>query len=325
MKYNTLIAAGTFDNFHKGHEAYITHAFSIANRVFLTVTSDAYTTIHKPSAAPFTKRVEEIKKFLHEKDKDTKVIIVPIDDVFGITLNPELDINAILVTEKTYEGAIVVNKKRKEKGLSPLQIVTMPVVDAQNKMPISSSQIRLGTIDRSGTLFIDPKWTTQTHVLPQELRQRFHQPFGQLVQKIPDVPDEKTITVGDITTKRFLDAGKKPIIAIIDFFVERKLMFSSITELGFSPSERVITITNPSGEITKEVWSGFQDALEAVAKGQSCIVRITGEEDLSVLPLILSLPLGFHIFYGQPKEGLIWVEVTESLKKEVYQLLKRFL
>lgn len=325
MKYSNLIAAGTFDNLHKGHEAYLTYAFSLSEHVYIAITSDSYTAVHKPSVAPLAQREKRVKDFLLAKHAMAKATIVPIDDVYGIALRKDLHLDGILVTEKTRKGGELVNKKRKELGLNELPIEIAPLSKTQDNLPISSSLIRSGKIDRSGTLLIDPIWTTKTHILPQTLRERFHKPFGVLVEDIPELPEGKIVTVGDVTTKRFLDTGKKPILSLIDFVVERKQTFSSPADLGFTGKEHILPVANPAGMLTKQVWEVLQKAVALVLEGKQTVVIVTGEEDLCVLPLILSLPLGFHIFYGQPQQALVWVEITQAIKKEVYTLLQKFL
>jgi uncharacterized protein (UPF0218 family) len=71
--------------------------------------------------------------------------------------------------------------------------------------------------------------------------------------------------------------------------------------------------------------------------GNNCriAVRIEGEEDLLIIPAIISLPLGSIVIYGQPKlvyghppittkEGLVVVPITSSLKSKVDSILKKF-
>jgi len=42
MHYSHAVLGGTFDRIHKGHEALLLHAFSIADRVTIGVTSDEF-------------------------------------------------------------------------------------------------------------------------------------------------------------------------------------------------------------------------------------------------------------------------------------------
>ena len=54
------------------------------------------------------------------------------------------------------------------------------------------------------------------------------------------------------------------------------------------------------------------------------VIKIDGEEHLSVLPMVLCAPLGFVIFYGQPHEGVVKVEITEEKKEKAYSMTCKF-
>ena len=56
-------------------------------------------------------------------------------------------------------------------------------------------------------------------------------------------------------------------------------------------------------------------------KNQSIVLQIEGEEDLAVLPIILSAPLNSIIFYGQPNNGLVRVDVSEEVKERTKKLV----
>lgn len=59
-------------------------------------------------------------------------------------------LEAIVVSEETYKGALIVNRAREEKGLKPLDIVTIPIIKSYLGDKISSSLIRAGLIDPFG-------------------------------------------------------------------------------------------------------------------------------------------------------------------------------
>jgi uncharacterized protein (UPF0218 family) len=45
-------------------------------------------------------------------------------------------------------------------------------------------------------------------------------------------------------------------------------------------------------------------------------IIIKGEEDLLALPLFMYSPNGWTVFYGQPNEGLVVVEIDSDIKKK---------
>ena len=76
--------------------------------------------------------------------------IQPLSNKFGPTL--EGDFDAIVVSPETKPTAEEINKKRKQLGKKPLQIVVIPFVLSEDNQPISSSRIRRKEIDENGTM-----------------------------------------------------------------------------------------------------------------------------------------------------------------------------
>jgi len=73
--------------------------------------------------------------------------------------------------------------------------------------------------------------------------------------------------------------------------------------------------------------------LEFQDKPHPTLVFVDGEEDLLALPLILSLPQNYLLFYGQPPitdaqpptpAGLGLLVVTSNLKQKIQKLIDRF-
>ena len=165
------------------------------------------------------------------------------------------------------------------------------------------------------------------YVLPEDKRQYFKQPLGVLYRTEKEIKQiimafkentsiPKIISVGDVTTHLLIDHLLIPDLAIIDDRIQR--MESKIVPLD---SFRVEEVKNPSGTITKESWKTIHNSLGIYEN--KIIIKITGEEDLLVLPVILEAPLNSKILYGQPNEGLVVVTVTEEIKEKVQRLLLR--
>jgi uncharacterized protein (UPF0218 family) len=146
-------------------------------------------------------------------------------------------------------------------------------------------------------------------------------PWGEIIDKIPArINGLKTITVGDATTKKFNTNNVGQFLSIVDFQVQRKVLFKNISDLG-STNAKVKNINNPHAIITTELF----DAIQAVFTNKiKTVIIINGEDDLAVLPVLLIAPLGFNIFYGQPDQGLVQVIVSEENKEKAYQLIKNF-
>ena len=323
MKYKTIAAGGTFDHLHKGHKAFLLWLFEQAENVLLGITTDTFSAkTKKDSIQTFALRKNTVQKFLKEHNLLNKTDIVAIDDMYGPLLETTTKIDCIGATDDTYANALEINKKRHEKGLSKLQILKMPLVMEENKI-ISSSSIRNGVIGTDGKMWVKDEWKQYAHVLPKDLREELHKPFGNLLKNIPkDITSEKTITVGDVTTKLFLTNNIQPHLAIVDFIVERQQVHYSIEEFGFALNTQIIQIKNSAGHIGAKVWDLLEKSLQMSNK---TVIQVYGEEDLLVLPCILLSPLGYHIFYGQPQIGLVHIEVTEQTKKHAYAIMTGFL
>lgn len=165
------------------------------------------------------------------------------------------------------------------------------------------------------------------YILPEEEREYFKQPLGilyqteeEIIQVITSFTENssipKIISVGDVTTQLLIDNQILPDLAIIDERVQREE--SKIVTLD---SFQVEIVKNPAGTISKNSWKKIISSLEIYEN--KIIIKITGEEDLLVLPVILEAPLNSKVLYGQPNEGLVVVTVTEEIKNKVQRLLLR--
>jgi len=63
------------------------------------------------------------------------------------------------------------------------------------------------------------------------------------------------------------------------------------------------------------------DLLGEVWGERPVLIRISGEEDLVGVPVILFMPESGHVLYGQPLEGVVDVVVTAPLKEELRRLV----
>lgn len=331
MANNLIVCGGTFDHFHKGHQGFLNYALSIGREVIVGLTSDEYIEESKNTKAQFPQSIESYKnrerslrKFLSESKFKTKVTVQKIDDLFGSTLSKNKLIDAIVVSRETREGAQIINKKRGQMGMRELNILIAPLILAEDKGAMSSKRIRKGEIDRMGKLFINPLWLEKDLILPKELREELNKPFGEIVNEVRKSDNVfYVVTVGDETTKKFNKLCIKQNISVVDFKIARKKVFSSFFDLGFFQKETTATITNPAGRITNKLFSEILNIFNSGLE-KNIILKIEGEEDLAVLPVILAAPLNTEIYYGQPGLGLVKVQVLESSKELAYDLASKF-
>jgi len=121
--------------------------------------------------------------------------------------------------------------------------------------------------------------------------------------------------VGDFTAKNILDAGLHPDIVVID----HRTMRVEVDPLDHG-KKTVWNAYNPAGTITREACEILENAV--ILKREVSVI-VEGEEDLLVLPLIVLMPVGSIIIYGQPREGMVVVEVTDILKDWAKNFLNR--
>lgn len=64
--------------------------------------------------------------------------------------DPSLD--ALVVSPEADEEVVEINRRRTDRGIEPLEPIVVPHEDAEDRMPISSTRIVNGEIDKHGTL-----------------------------------------------------------------------------------------------------------------------------------------------------------------------------
>ena len=76
---------------------------------------------------------------------------MPLNDPFGLTISGK-ELDALIVSKETQRTAEKINEKRQISKLPPLEIIAVKMVPAENNVPISTTRIRTGEIDRNGHL-----------------------------------------------------------------------------------------------------------------------------------------------------------------------------
>ena len=145
-------------------------------------------------------------------------------------------------------------------------------------------------------------------------------PFGILIKE-KDVDEikinqfvkraHKIITVGDTTTNRLVGFGHIPDLSVIDN-KEKRVIKNKTTE--FQVDEK-IQCENKPGELNEDVIILIKKITLAEVYNKIQIV-VKGEEDLVALPLFMYSPDGWTVFYGQPNEGLVVVEVNDAAREK---------
>ena len=156
-------------------------------------------------------------------------------------------------------------------------------------------------------------------VLPDKDRQAFKEPLGtELYDSDLEEFEAKTplITVGDVVSLTFREHGIRPFLSIYDGMTERREMtgFAILVE-----NEEKEEVVNPAGAITR----GLVDCIRRCMEGSGGLIKVDGEEDLALLPVILLAPSGSDIVYGWPGKCMMRITTDESIKAKIEQLMFR--
>jgi len=145
-----VAVGGTFQFLHDGHAKLIEKAFEIAKdgKVHIGLTSDEM--LQKcHDIESYESRRAQLLQYLKEKGyPEDEYEVVKLDDPCGPSL--EEDFDYIVVSPETYPGAVKINNIREKRGKKPLEIVYVEYVMAEDGIPISSTRIAKGEIDRHG-------------------------------------------------------------------------------------------------------------------------------------------------------------------------------
>lgn len=154
-KFKVVAVGGTFDELHKGHKALLLKAFEVGEHVLIGLCTDEFVAkMNKPHpVASYGERLAELKDFLKAYGLADRAKIIPLNDVYGVTLQRGC-LEALVVSRETEPTARMINEERARLGLKPLNIVVIDMVPAENHKPISTTRIRKGEIDREGRLLI---------------------------------------------------------------------------------------------------------------------------------------------------------------------------
>ncbi len=149
-------------------------------------------------------------------------------------------------------------------------------------------------------------------ILREELRKYLSAPRGSLYtgdsvrRLIMKLEPQKTITVGDVVTKKFIEyRGEAPSVSFIDFKSER-LRREELDREFREKFDFIIEVRNEQGTIAREFILENLSEILTLDYNDRVLVIVHGEEDLLpfVTPYIKSVrPL--YVLYGQPKEGVV--------------------
>ena len=164
------------------------------------------------------------------------------------------------------------------------------------------------------------------YAITPELRTKFKEPFGTLIQgshdktmgKMKELVDKekppRTISVGDVVSRNLHEHDINPQLTIID---NKFLRNQPMPEKN--PPEKTVQVNNPQGTITEEAIFAIK---ESIKKNKHTHIVVDGEEDLLTLIAVLYAPENSFVVYGQPYSGIVVVKVTPEKKAQAKEFLK---
>ena len=155
--------------------------------------------------------------------------------------------------------------------------------------------------------------------VPEEKRHLFKEPFGALISEseLGERNANKTITVGDVVSLTVWRMGIVPDLAIYDGRTERREMTEFATLVEEQGLEKEVVI-NPAGTITRDLCDAIRNAF---VWGPG-LIRVEGEEDLALMPVILEAPIGADVIYGWPGKGMMVLVIDQAIKEKTKLLWK---
>lgn len=162
--------------------------------------------------------------------------------------------------------------------------------------------------------------------LTPETRRKLKNPIGKLIQgsfngtmkKFKDLVEKENppmvISVGDIVSKNLTENNMSAKLSVVD----NKVMRRRIQPIALV-ADKTVYVKNPPGTITEEAMAIIRKAIED--NGHIKLV-VEGEEDLLALVAALYAPENSFVVYGQPREGIVVVKVTNRKRAEVTEILE---
>ena len=155
-------------------------------------------------------------------------------------------------------------------------------------------------------------------VIPEERLGMFKEPLGKPIKEsdLKHIDAQNIlITVGDVVSLTLRRHGMTPDLSVYDGRTERRTM-TEFAELVKNEDGDEIVVENPAGMIT----CGMFDAVRNALTRKAVRIRVEGEEDLAVIPCILTFPENTNIIYGWPGEGMMLI-TTDGIIREKAEML----
>ncbi|MHA1444494.1 MAG: pantetheine-phosphate adenylyltransferase [Candidatus Hodarchaeales archaeon] len=144
-KFTSVGLGGTFDHFHAGHALFLDISCYYGNQIHVGLISDKYLDKFpkkfRKKIYDYSKRTLSIVEYIKLRKKSWSILEI---DSLGKDAKyaSESDLEAIIVSQETYSGALQINTIRRSMKKNPLVIILIPFVVSEERKKLSSTQIR---------------------------------------------------------------------------------------------------------------------------------------------------------------------------------------
>lgn len=149
-----------------------------------------------------------------------------------------------------------------------------------------------------------------------EVREKLKRPLGRLVRTIPEAlakaeaarrGGHSIVVIGDRTTLNFVANGLIPDLSIID----GREMRGPAPRVDSRIFKNFYRVENPAGAINTDIVGVIVEGLS----DPPSLIFVEGEEDLLGLLVCVTVDEGTSVFYGQPHEGIVMIDLTRDAKE----------
>lgn len=315
---------GTFDPIHDGHGVLLGKAFEVAEEVLIGLASEAMTARKEGKIASFLERKRNLERYLAARGW-TGYRIEEIHQRFG-PADRIADLQGIVVSPETAETADDLNEVRKKRGLTPLEILTVPYLPAEDGLPISSTRLRTGEIDGTGRLLrtlrvrvgtTNPAKIEGVKRVLGRLFDRFEVEGHAVDSDVPPQPRGSEALRGTIARARAARGEADLGVGI---------------EAGLVPQEggeatwdvQFCAVVDRADRITLGTGPGFQHppvVLEAVEGGQTvgeAVERLTGTTDIGRKEGAIGFLTEGRLTREELTESAVLMAMVPRIRRELY-------
>ena len=140
---------------HAGHKALLSCAFEKAGEggsLYIGLSADSFANRKSHPVHPYEERRAELVRWIESAgfSASHSYTIEPLYDQYGEALSADFD--ALIVSFETYPAGERINEMRTAAGKTPVELVRVPCVTAEDGRAVSTTRIYAGEITQSGAV-----------------------------------------------------------------------------------------------------------------------------------------------------------------------------